>query len=360
MTRKEFLGTAVGVTAAALAGSVADGQVASKPSNSFHLGVTLYSFNDEFYHYKYSLQDCMEKVGSLGPGTGLELVGPQMIDSWPEVSEEFEKTFKSLVEKYELRLTAYDGYSDPRRIAGRVLTADENAEYIRIQVRSAKRLGFPILRLQFWPAMISGPGRGNIVPYAEKMGVKVGHEIHAPQSFASPALKELIDTVQSVNSPFLGFVPDCGMFASSCAKPYLDKFTQMGVPAPIREHIVELWRQKTPLEQVFAEVKAMGGNDMAILMALESNMYFGHEDPQSLKGIMPQIIHCHGKFFGIDPTTGEEPSVRYPEVVSVLKAGGFSGYMSSEYEGHHWMPGGDALWQVKSHQAMVRKLLAKA
>lgn len=32
--------------------------------------------------------------------------------------------------------------------------------------------------------------------------------------------------------------------------------------------------------------------------------------------------------------------------------------MSSEYEGHHWMPGGDAFWQVKAHQAMVRELLA--
>jgi hypothetical protein len=360
MTRKDFFGLAAGVAAASLVRPDASGQTASKPGGSFSLGVTLYSFNAEFYQYKYSFHDCMEKAGSLGPGTGVELVGPQMIDSWPEVSEEFEKTFKSLVERYQLRPTAYSGYADWRRKAGRVLTPEENAEYLRLQVRSAKQLGFPILRIQVTPSIITGASRSNIVAYAEKMGIRIGHEIHAPQSFRQPELRRLIDVAHKLNSPYFGFVPDCGIFASSCAKPYLDKFTQMDVPAPIRNRILELWRQQTPPEKVVAEVKAMGGDDMALLMVTESIVYFGHEDPKSLNEIMPLLIHVHGKFFGIDTATGEEPSVRYPEIVSVLKAGGFSGCMASEYEGHHWVPDGDALWQVKAHHAMVRRLLAKA
>src|SRR3974390_3534091 len=113
MTRTQFLGTVVGATTASLDVSAADAQSVRKSKDPFHLGVTLYSFNDEFYHYKYSFHDCMEKAGSLGPGTGLELVGPQMINSWPEFSLEFERTFKDLVQRYELRPTSYGGYPDP-------------------------------------------------------------------------------------------------------------------------------------------------------------------------------------------------------------------------------------------------------
>jgi hypothetical protein len=348
--KKESLGKAAKAETAA----------ATKQSNAFQLGITLYSFNEEFYHYKYSFQNCMEKAGALGPGTGVELVGPQMIDSWPEVSEEFERTFKSLVERYDLRPTAYGGYQDPRRVAGRVLSDDENAEYLRLQVRGAKKLGFPILRLQLWPSLLTGSGRSNILSYAEKLGVKIGHEIHAPQSFSNPDIKELFEAVHKINSPYLGIVPDCGIFSRACARPYLDKFAKMGVPTNIRDCIVELWRQRKSGEDLMAEAKALGGDDMAIMMAFEASIYFGHEDPKSLMEIMPHIIHVHGKFFGIDPKTGEEPAVRYPEIVSILKAGGFKGHMSSEYEGHHWLAGGDAYWQVKAHQAMVRKLLGQA
>jgi hypothetical protein len=335
----DFAGSAIGTAAVAKAAS---------PAEPFQMGVTLYSFNDEYYHYRYSLQDCLEKIASLGPGTGVELVGPQMVDSWPEISEEFEKTFKSLVERYELLPTAYGGYADPERVTGHSLTDEENAEYIRLQIRTAKKLGFPILR----------GGRSDLAGYAEKMGVRMGQEIHSPNIIESPQTQRLIEEVDKVNSPFVGLIPDFGCFAATCAKPYVDKFTQLGVPAEIRERIVSLWEQKTPLEQVFAEVEAMGGSEMARLMALESNIYFGHGDPKAMKDIMPHIIHCHGKFFGIDPETGEEPAVRYAEAIAVLKEGGFSGSMSSEYEGHHWMVGGDALWQVKAHQAMVRRLLA--
>jgi sugar phosphate isomerase/epimerase len=324
-----------------------------------HLGVTLYSFNAEYYQYKLSFQDCLEKVGSLGSGTGVELVGPQMVDSWPEVSEEFEKTFKNLVERYELTPTAYGGYQDWRRF-GRVLTLEENVEHCRLQIRSAKRLGFPILRLMLYPEQMTGSSRTNILAYAEKMGVKIGHEIHAPNSFRDPLLRQLIELAQKLNTPYFGFVPDCGIFSKACAQPYLKKFEQMGVPAVIRERIVELWKKQTPWPEVAAEIKAMGGDNMAHLMVVESFIYFGHEDPKSLYEIMPHIFHVHGKFFGIDPATGEEPACRYPEVIAALKNGGFSGYISTEYEGHHWVPDGDALWQIRAHHAMVRKFLAQA
>jgi hypothetical protein len=356
ITRKEFLGTVMGAAAAPLVDTPVAGAQALK--KQFSLGVTLYSFNDEFYRYKYSFEDCMQKAGALGPGTGIELVGPQMMRSWPEVSEEFEKTFKRLVEKYELRPIAYGGYEDIGRTTGRFLTDDENAEYIRVQIRSAKRLGFPISRI----GIIRGDRteRSTPVAYAEKLGVKIGIEIHCPNTIESPKAQKDIEVVKRINSPFFGFVPDCGTFASSCANVYIEKFTQMGVPTEIRKRVVQLWEERTPLEKMYADIAAMGGDDLARLMVLESNRYFGHGEPKAMKEVMPHIIHVHGKFFGIDPKTGDEPSVRYPEIVSVLKEGGFNGCMVSEYEGHHWMGDRDAFLQIKSHHALIRRLLDKA
>jgi hypothetical protein len=53
----------------------------------------------------------MEKAGQLGGG--VEIVGPSHIRSFPEVSEEFERSFKSSVDRYGLTPTSYGSYADP-------------------------------------------------------------------------------------------------------------------------------------------------------------------------------------------------------------------------------------------------------
>ena len=50
---------------------------------------------------------------------------------------------------------------------------------------------------------------------------------------------------------------------------------------------------------------------------------------------MPWIRHVHGKFFGIDEN-GEEPSVPVRDLIRLLVENGYSGAISSEYEGWHW------------------------
>jgi sugar phosphate isomerase/epimerase len=59
----------------------------------------------------------------------------------------------------------------------------------------------------------------------------------------------------------------------------------------------------------------------------------GHVDPKEWADIMPRIVHVHAKFYDIDEN-GNEPAIDYPAIVRQLVAGGYSGYMSSEWEGH--------------------------
>jgi len=43
------------------------------------------------------------------------------------------------------------------------------------------------------------------------------------------------------------------------------------------------------------------------------------------------VIHMHGKYFSI--VDGDEPDVRYFDVVRALTQAGYDGWLMSEYEG---------------------------
>lgn len=320
-----------------------------KGEGTFSLGVTLYSFNAEFYSYRYSLEDCMERVGALGPGQGVEIVGPQMIRGFPEVSGEFLARFSRAVERNALVPTAYGAYADPRRMSGRLLTRDEQTEYLKMQFRSAKRLGFPIVRVQPIEPVFQ-----ELVPYAERLGLRMGIEIHSPNTIET--MESVIARVEQVGSTALGFIPDWGIFSHSCAQVYVDRYRQLGVPAAIVDRILQLWVERAPIGALYAEVDRLGGDDLARLMATESQVYFGHSTPASLRRILPMIVHVHGKFFGVDEH-GQEPAIDVPELVSILSEGGYGGYVSCEYEGHHWLPHGDTFGQLQAIQALIRRAL---
>jgi sugar phosphate isomerase/epimerase len=313
------------------------------------LGVTLYSFNVEYYTYQYTLEDCMSAVGSLGPGQGVELVGPQMIRGFPDLPVEFEHRFKRAVEKYDLRPSAYGGYGDGQRMTGRWPTKEQQLDYMRRQIRAAQRLGFPIIRVQPNEEVFT-----DLVSYAEKYDVKMAIEIHAPMAIED--MEPMIERVESINSPYLGFAPDCGAFCHSCAGVAIERFLELGVPSEVVDLIVQRWRERVPATEVAEEVRPLGGGHYAQLMVVESEVYFGHSDPAALHRIMPYISHVHGKFFNVD-SDGQDTAVRFPEVVDVLRDGGYEGYISCEYEGHHWYRDRLAIDQIRTLQASIRRQL---
>jgi sugar phosphate isomerase/epimerase len=62
----------------------------------------------------------------------------------------------------------------------------------------------------------------------------------------------------------------------------------------------------------------------------------------------------HGKFFGME--NGDEPYVRFEEVIKVLVESGYNGWMSSEYEGEGGL---DTFELVSEQQAMIRRYAKK-
>ena len=55
-------------------------------SNKIKRSVSLYSYQEEYYLGKMNLEDCIREAAKAG-ATGIELLGEQMIDSFPNITE---------------------------------------------------------------------------------------------------------------------------------------------------------------------------------------------------------------------------------------------------------------------------------
>ena len=76
---------------------------------------------------------------------------------------------------------------------------------------------------------------------------------------------------------------------------------------------------------------------------------------------MPRIHHVHGKFYEMNDDA-TDPCIAYPEMIRVLKQGGYNGYICSEYEGNRWIEDVeevDSVKQVRLQQEMLKKLIGE-
>jgi sugar phosphate isomerase/epimerase len=307
-------------------------------------GVTLHSFTAEYITYKWSLEDMLQLAGVLGGG--VEIVGPSHQRGYPYLTDEFERIFKSSIERWGLTPTCYGTYADPFMLKDRDLNDDEMVEYMTPQLRSAAALGFPVARIQYFAHTVVD----RLLPIAEQLGVKIGYELHVPLMIESKMGQMLINQVRRINSPFLGLIPDTGIFARRIARCRLDGARQAGVGEELIAHVIRLWEAKTPGEEALPELLRLGLRKQNI-----GNIEFiwgslGHSEPEALRSILPYMIHLHAKFFDIQD--GDEPNIRFAEVVKVLVEENYSGWISSEYEG---APGVDTFELVRQEQAMIRR-----
>jgi sugar phosphate isomerase/epimerase len=307
-------------------------------------GVTLHSFTAEYITYKWSLEDMFQLASVLGGG--VEIVGPSHQRGFPYLTDEFERIFKSSIERWGLTPTCYGTYADPFMLKNRDLNGDEMVEYMTPQLTSAAALGFPAARVQYFAHTVIE----RLVPIAEKLGVKLGYELHVPLMIESRMGQTLIEQVRRIDSPFLGLIPDTGIFARRIAECRLDGARRAGVSEELIAHVIRLWGAKTPGDEAVPELLRLGLRKQNIGNIEFIWGSFGHSQPEALRAILPYVIHMHAKFF--DMQDGDEPNIRFEEVVKVLAEENYSGWISSEYEG---APGVDTFELVCQQQAMMRR-----
>jgi sugar phosphate isomerase/epimerase len=322
---------------------------------ALQLGTTLYALTNEFLSRRFSFEELLEQMSIHRIGPGLEIVGFQSIRGFPHISAEFADRFRTLVDRYHLIPTTLGINADQEIRRGQVMSEDEMVAYHEPQLRAAATLGFPVVRYQYGagPEVIR-----RLVPLAEKLNVKMGLEIHAPQHSNHPDVLKYREMYAKVRSPYLGWIPDFSSTARNVPPSLVQNFRERGIPESTIELALQIWGEEgdaiARMMRFKERARSMGAdeihlNELSLFFAM-----FGRQPPRSWVELMPEVIHIHGKFYGFT-ADGEEEAIPYSELLPLFRDHGYRGSMSSEWEGHMYSTA-DGFQMIERHQAMCRRI----
>lgn len=321
-------------------------------------GVSLYSYQNETFQGKMTLEDCIRTSAEFG-ANGIEVIGEQSFWGWPEVGVEDAavENWHQLIAKYDCVPVSHDFMLDYKRYKGREMPFDEQVASVRKDIDFGARLGMKYIRalVSIAPEVLVAAA-----PYAEEKGIKILIEVHAPLHFDHPWIIRHAEAFEKSGSDALGFLPDMGMFLFKFPQVWKEKFLRVGVPQHIADYIEKAYEDRVLSEYVILNVQQMGGVGPAIAMAetLRHNAAF---EPKRMLDYMHRIHNIHGKFYEVTADY-VEPSIPYDEIVKVLKQGGYDGYICSEYEGNRWIEDAqepDSVEQVRRQQVMLAQLIGE-
>lgn len=320
-------------------------------------GITLFSLGTPYLKGELDLEGVIRAAAEMG-AEGYEIVASQMIPSYPYVSDEFVDFVEMCRAKYGIGPTCYSANMDRGMLRDRDLTEDEMVARAITDIISANKLGCTVMREQF---LLSPNGLKRIAPVAEAYNVKVGIEIHNPESPITQPILDYVKVIEETGSKYIGFIPDFGCFATSPNKPYWDRALAAGASVEVLEKMAQLRYDNVPQEEA-TQIMMPEMVKCPVLFATLNSMYGFVQfrktctaELEGLKKIMPYCFEMHGKFHYVGEDL-HEPAIPYEEIIPVVAASEFDGYIVSEYEDEGGYP---AVEQVARHVAMVKKLLAE-
>ncbi|MFE1646676.1 DUF6379 domain-containing protein [Microbacterium sp. P01] len=326
-------------------------------ADPFQLGLTLYSASAEFRAGWFDFDGLLDRVAELGIGPGIEIVASQMVPTYPVVSDEFARTWRDAFDTHGFDASSFGANLDMGRRRDRDMTPDEEFEFSELMFRGAKKLGFPLVRIQSAkPELLR-----RLLPIAEDLELKLAYEIHAPMGPNAEPILKVRDTYAELDSPLLGFVADFSSTMHAMSPTLLRAVSRAGLDTESVERLQAIWATDATMQERQQEfIGYLKGRDfdpgrLGSFAHLAFNMH-GHVAPQEWADIMPQILHVHAKFYDIDEN-GQEPAIDYPELVRVFVEGGYRGYWSSEWEGHAFAELGevDPLLLVRKQHDLIRR-----
>ena len=332
------------------------------PADDIKLGLTLYSLTSEWAAGRYDLRGLLDAVAAAGIGPGIEIVASQTLRTYPTVSDEFVREWRDAFDRHGFVPSSFGANLDMGRRRDRDMTPDEEYEFTAAQFRSARALGFPLVRIQSAkPELIR-----RLLPLADELDLTLGWEIHAPMGPNSPAVLAIRETYEQIGSPRLGFVADFSSTMHSMSPALLRGLTKKGLRPADLERLQEIWARDTGINERHGEfieylhTQGIAPESLGSFARLAFNMH-GHVGPREWSDIMPQIVHVHAKFYDIDEK-GDEPAIDYPSIVREFVKGGYRGFMSSEWEGHAFadLDEADPIELVRKQHALIRRSIVEA
>lgn len=317
------------------------------------LSLTLYAFSWEYATGRYSLEGLLKKARDMGY-KGIEMVASQMMPEYPFPSEEWMDDFAALLKKYELEPVCYSAYIDMGIHSDRDLTEQEIIQHTLNDMIYAKRMGFRIVRTQhaISPAIFE-----RMLPYAKKLDIILAIEMHAPHTPEVPVWKKLL-AVMDRGEGYLGVVPDFSIFAETPHRFHIEQgIEEFGCRREKLDDIVRLHRRGEPMQALLAGDYSEG--EKRFIEDVYATYGSGGANLAWLDVLLPHTVYVHGKFWYI----GEDeidPTVPCEAILPLIKGKGFTGYIASEYEGHHFSPETDTEQQLARWVRMTSRILDKA
>ena len=187
-------------------------------------GVSLYSFQEEYFLRKLTLEDCIATCARFG-ANGIESIAEQMMPGFPNLSDAFYDQWHGWMAKYGTTATCHDAMLDTKRYKHRLLTVPEVLADIERDLKHAKRLGCGVVRMLVF---IPSEWLEAAIPIAEKYDVKMGIEVHAPWHFDHPWIQRHIAMIERTGTKHAGFVPDMGIFTARLPRVVRDRAERNG------------------------------------------------------------------------------------------------------------------------------------
>lgn len=326
-------------------------------------GVSLYSFQQAYYLGQMTLEDCIAASAEMG-ASGIETLAEQMMPGFPNLPDSFYQQWHGWMERYGTTPTAHDMFLDTKRWKGRLLSHEEMVESVKRDIDHAAKLGCGVIRV----IVITPPEVIDAcVPYAAEKQVKLALEIHAPRHFDDEWIQQHYAVYERHGPEWVGFTPDMGIFVRRLPRVAMERYVRDGATENVIQHIVEAYESLAggpglppDLSHLPGEAAELGGNTVD-LQAAEFASRMTWSDPERLRSFLPYIHHVHAKFYEMTDE-GTEYSIPYEDVLPILIEGGYTGALSSEYEGQRHLQDiqeVDEVDQVRRQQALLARLLGE-
>jgi sugar phosphate isomerase/epimerase len=319
-------------------------------------GVSLYSFQEEYFLRTMSLEDCIRVAGEIG-ARGIEIIPEQSIPGYPRLTDEFVDTWFGWMQRYGTTPVATDLFLDTKRYPDRWLTLDEQVASVHQDIDIAVRLGARVVR-----AIINMPPEvmEAAAPYAEEKGVRLLLEVHAPFHYAHPWIEQHLEVMHRTGSPALGLMPDMGTYVKRFPRVVTERALRDGAKPELVDLIVKTYDDHGDVHALMDIVNYRGGGPVDFGLARQASHYLWTE-PKEMLPHMALIGHIQAKFYEMTDD-GVEYSIPYDEIVPMLIEGGYDGYLSSEYEGNRHIQDVypvDSVEQVRRQHTMFTRLLGE-
>lgn len=341
-------------------------------------GVSLYSYQQAQFFGQMNYRDMIREMRENLQCDGVEIINEATVPGYPFPAGQFLADWHNTLARYDMQPVALDCFLDTLRFRDHVMTKAEAAELLKLDLKLAADMGFKHVR-----GMTALPNEviERALDTAVKYDVKIGWEIHAPIPIRpDPNLKAMfcdnpgtsvMDTVEFIKrtgTSHVGLMPDMGIFASGPSDVVVGyQLRQMSNQKAADFIAARL--DAVPLNDLIAQVDRDFPGSLEP-MQRRMLMFKPIAEPEDLELIMPYILSIHGKVYHMTEIPGEpghyeDKSLRYAEVIDVLKKNNWDGYICTEYEGQRSQQDrgverlADEVEEVRRHHEMMARLIAR-